>query len=74
MQPAARIAELNVWLETYAKERGATFVDYHRAMRGPDGELRTELTDDGVHPNAYGYALMTPLARAAIVAAIALAP
>ena len=74
LQPAARIAALNAWLETYAKERGATFVDYHRAMRGPDGELRAELTDDGVHPDADGYAVMTPLARAAIMSAIASAP
>lgn len=74
LQPAAQIAELNAWLETYAKARDATFIDYHRAMRGPDGDLRSELTDDGVHPDAEGYAVMTPLARAAITAAAAAAP
>jgi lysophospholipase L1-like esterase len=68
MAPAGRIRELNDWLRDYAHERGAVFVDYHEAMRGADGEMRPELTADGVHPDADGYALMTPLARAAIQA------
>ncbi|MFJ6023082.1 GDSL-type esterase/lipase family protein [Brevundimonas sp. NPDC092305] len=71
MAPAGRIRELNGWLRDYARERGAVFVDYHEAMRGLDGEMRPELTADGVHPDADGYAVMTPLALAAIQAAAA---
>jgi lysophospholipase L1-like esterase len=30
------------------------------------GFLKDELSDDGLHPNAAGYAVMNPLAEAAI--------
>jgi len=66
LRPAPRIAELNAWLRDYAAEQGVPFVDYAAAMSGPAGELRPELTADGVHPDANGYALMTPLARNAV--------
>lgn len=66
LEPAPRIAELNAWLRDYAEAQGVGFVDYAAAMVGPDGGLRPELSDDGVHPDAEGYAVMTPLARAAI--------
>jgi lysophospholipase L1-like esterase len=32
--------------------------------------LKAELADDGLHPNAAGYALMVPLANAAIETAL----
>lgn len=67
--PAPIIAELNDWLERYAAENGVVFVDYHAAMTGPSGELRPELSDDGVHPNANGYAAMHPLTIEALAAA-----
>lgn len=71
LAPAPRIAELNAWLRQYAGDRDAGFVDYAAAMTGPDGGLRPELSDDGVHPDAEGYAVMTPLARAAIEQVVA---
>lgn len=71
LRPAPRIAELNAWLAGYAADQGAQFVDYADAMAGPGGELRPELTEDGVHPDADGYAVMTPLALAAIERAVA---
>lgn len=67
--PAPIIAELNAWLESHAAENGLVFVDYHSAMTGPSGELRPELSGDGVHPNADGYALMRPLMVQALAAA-----
>lgn len=67
--PAPIIAELNAWIERYAAERGLVFVDYHAAMAGPSGELRAELSNDGVHPDADGYAVMRPLAFEALAAA-----
>ncbi len=71
LRPAPRIAELNAWLRDYAAEQGAEFVDYAGAMQGPQGELRPDLTEDGVHPDADGYAVMTPLARDALTRAFA---
>lgn len=70
LQPAPRIAELNGWLRDYAAEQGAVFVDYATVMAGPQGELRPELTGDGVHPDADGFAVMTPLAREAVMRAL----
>jgi lysophospholipase L1-like esterase len=34
------------------------------------GMLKKELSDDGLHPNAKGYAVMQPLAEQAISAAL----
>jgi lysophospholipase L1-like esterase len=34
------------------------------------GMLRTELSEDDLHPNARGYAIMAPLAEAAITQAL----
>jgi len=34
------------------------------------GLLRAELSEDDLHPNAAGYAIMAPLAEAAIQAAL----
>jgi lysophospholipase L1-like esterase len=68
VEPAPIIAALNAWLESYAAERGLVFVDYHAAMAGPAGELRSELSGDGVHPDAEGYAVMRPLTIGALAA------
>ena len=66
LTPAPTIRALNANLRRYAEAEGLVYVDYHAAMATPDGALRPELTGDGVHPNAAGYAIMRPLADAAI--------
>ena len=68
--PGPRIAELNAWLERFAAERHAIYVDYHAALAAPDGSMRADLTHDGVHPHRAGYALMRPLAESAIAQAL----
>lgn len=66
LEPAPKIVALNNLLREYARRHGATWLDLHSAMRdGRDG-LRSELSDDGVHPNEAGYRVMTPLAAEAI--------
>jgi lysophospholipase L1-like esterase len=67
--PAAAIAELNQRLRDYAHRRGFTYADYYGAMADPDGGMRSGISIDGVHPNAAGYAMMEPIADAAIQAA-----
>jgi lysophospholipase L1-like esterase len=69
VEPAPIIAQLNDWLEGYATENKLVFVDYHAAITGPSGELRAELSSDGVHPDADGYAAMRPLTIEALAAA-----
>jgi lysophospholipase L1-like esterase len=65
-RPPARIRAINDWLRAYAATRRFAYIDYHAAMAGPDGLLRAELSDDGLHPNTTGYAVMAPLAQRAI--------
>jgi lysophospholipase L1-like esterase len=70
LKPAPQVRALNAWLQAYAREQGATYVDYYAALATPEGAMRPEMTLDGVHPNAAGYAAMEPLTRAAIARAI----
>jgi lysophospholipase L1-like esterase len=69
-RPPAKIQELNRWLAGYAKENGHTYHDYFSAAADASGALRPELNDDGLHPNARGYAAMAPVAEAAIARAL----
>lgn len=57
---------VNARLRALAAARGYAYADYAAAVAGPDGMLRADLTEDGVHPLAAGYALMAPIAEAAI--------
>jgi len=70
LKPADQIRGLNTWLKAYAAREGLTYVDYYAAMATPDGAMRPELTFDGVHPNAAGYAVMEPLTQAALKRAL----
>jgi lysophospholipase L1-like esterase len=70
VKPAPRIAELNAWLERFAADHQAIYVDYHSALAAPDGSMRADLTDDGVHPLRAGYAVMRPLVDSAIARAL----
>ncbi|TPG54685.1 SGNH/GDSL hydrolase family protein [Sphingomonas glacialis] len=65
-QPVPQIAALNSWLRGYAKAEGFTYVDYFAALATPEGAMKPGLASDGVHPTAQGYAVMRPLALAAI--------
>ncbi len=70
LDTATPIATLNAWIKDYAARSGATYADYWTALH--DGKaLRASLTYDGVHPNKAGYAVMAPVAEAAIRAAMA---
>jgi lysophospholipase L1-like esterase len=62
---------LNRWLKDYAARHGDEYADYYSALADASGMMRPELTRDGVHPTAAGYAIMTPIAQAAIDRALA---
>src|SRR5262249_16596035 len=66
IRPIEKIAMLNAWLKGYAEGRRTFFVDYYSAMETENHAMKKELSDDGVHPNAAGYAVMTPLVARAI--------
>ncbi len=64
-----RIAEVNELIEKYCEKSGAVFLDYDSAM-AEKGDLKKELTKDGVLPNAAGYEVMAKLAQKAIAEAL----
>lgn len=65
-RPPVQIIALNDWMKKYAAENGMTYLDYFSAMVDDKGFLKEELSEDGLHPNAKGYAIMAPLAEQAI--------
>ena len=69
-RPPARILAINAWMKAYAAEHRHVYLDYYTAMIDQDGMLRAELSEDDLHPNAKGYAVMAPLAEAAIQRAL----
>jgi lysophospholipase L1-like esterase len=69
-RPPASILVLNAWIKKYAEEHHEIYLDYFAAMVDDQGFLKSNLSDDGLHPNLAGYQVMTPLAEAAIAKAL----
>ena len=69
LETADKIVAMNSWLKGYAAQTGATYADYWTALHDGKG-FRASLTYDGVHPNKAGYAVMGPVAEAAIRASL----
>src|SRR5206468_10370070 len=65
-RPPAKIVAMNDWLRSFAERKGYTYLDYYSAMADPNGSIKDGITFDGLHPNAKGYAIMSPLAEQAI--------
>jgi len=70
-RPPEKILALNEWIKNYAAKHGDVYLDYFSAMVDEHGFLKKELSEDGLHPNKAGYAVMSPLAEKAIVNALA---
>jgi len=69
-RPVARIRAMNEWMKTYAAENGHAYLDYYSQMVDNTGMLKAEFSADDLHPNSAGYAVMAPLAEAAIARAL----
>ena len=69
-RPPEKILELNAWMKKYSGANGHTYLDYFSAMVDEQGMLQRDLSEDGLHPNAKGYAVMAPLAEQAIRVAL----
>jgi acyl-CoA thioesterase I len=69
-RPMARIRAINDWMKSYAAAQKHFYLDYFSAMVDATGHLKTELSADDLHPNAAGYAIMGPLADAAVKEAL----
>ena len=66
LKPGSGIARLNQWLRSYASTSGSQYVDYYSVLADFNGGFRSELSNDGVHPNRDGFAAMRPLLLSAI--------
>lgn len=71
LRPLARIRAINDWMRQYAAAHKHVYLDYFPAMTDDAGLLKADLSSDDLHPNAAGYAIMAPLADAAIQKALA---
>jgi lysophospholipase L1-like esterase len=69
-RPPSDILKLNAWLRRYAAEIEAEVVDYYSILVDGQGMLKEGYSDDGLHPNDRGYALMAPAAEASIARAL----
>lgn len=69
-RPPDQILALNTWMKNYARTHRHGYLDYFSAMADDKGFLKDELSNDGLHPNPAGYAVMAPLAQAAIDASL----
>src|SRR5690348_3992243 len=69
-RPPSDILKLNSWLRTYTEKVHAIYADYHSATVDAQGMLKDGFSNDGLHPNEKGYALMAPVAAAAIEKAL----
>jgi lysophospholipase L1-like esterase len=65
-RPPTAIRQVNDWLKQYCQREGFTYVDYYTAMADTNGQLPADQADDGLHPNAKGYRVMSPVALSAI--------
>ena len=69
-RPVERIQAVNAWMKAYAAANKHVYLDYYSAMTDSTGMLKTEFSEDDLHPNAAGYKVMAPLAEAAIAQAL----
>lgn len=69
-RPMARIRAINDWMKKYAAAEKHVYLDYFSAMVDATGHLKEELSGDDLHPNNGGYAIMGPLADAAVKEAL----
>jgi len=60
-QVHVKIRTLNSWLQGYCDKQQQIYLDYYSHMVDSQGMLKEELSDDGLHPNAKGYAVMAKL-------------
>ncbi len=71
LETVGKIRTLNAWIRTYAARTGAVYADYTAVLDDGRGGMKPGLSVEGVHPTAAGYAVMAPVANAAIVRALA---
>ena len=65
-RPNWEIDNINGALRQFCSDQGIYYIDFNSAMKGDDGQMRPELTVDGLHPSDEGYWVMVPMVNDAI--------
>jgi len=65
-RPPVFIKALNEWIESFCTNRHHVYLNYYTAMVDKTEQMKEDLADDGLHPNAKGYRVMAPLVLEAI--------
>jgi lysophospholipase L1-like esterase len=73
-RPPATLQQINDWMRQYCQTESFPYVNYYAAMVDANGQLMADISDDGLHPNAKGYRIMSPLVVDAINLALFDAP
>ncbi|MBQ7634198.1 MAG: lipase [Bacteroidaceae bacterium] len=58
-----KIKSLNARLKAYAEQNGYPYVDYFTAMADEDGAMNNAYSEEGCHPNATGYSVMSTVVQ-----------
>jgi len=70
LEPAEKVIKLNVWIKNFAETHKCVYLDYFTPMSDEKHGLKTEYSQDGVHPTMTGYKIMEPLVEEAIKKAL----
>jgi lysophospholipase L1-like esterase len=70
IRPMARVKAINDWMRSYAAAHKHVYLDYHSALIDSAGMLKEDFSADDLHPTAAGYAVLAPLADAAVMQAL----
>jgi lysophospholipase L1-like esterase len=66
----ADMMQINSWMKEFCSRSGCTYVDYYSHLLDSRGVLSKDLSNDGLHPNEAGYAIMQPLVERGIQEAL----
>jgi lysophospholipase L1-like esterase len=66
LRAPGKIIKLNSMIKSYAEKNKHAYVDYYSAMVDDNKRLKSDYTEDGLHPNVAGYKVMAPLVEKAI--------
>jgi lysophospholipase L1-like esterase len=61
VEPVEKIIALNKWIKQYCIKYNIFHVEFYDQLVDADFSFNKKYTEDGVHPNAYGYDKMKPI-------------
>ena len=65
-KPNIKIPKLNSMIKDFAKESGAFYLDYFKALNDGNNGIVKEYSNDGVHLTAKGYQVLEPMLEKAL--------